>query len=145
VIAGEWKWAGLDPEELAERPQIAALRRPEDSERQWRSKQFHALHIYRVRATGGLTGVAGSDVNPGADKVMSCSSCHRFFQPDVDREYPRQTCGECHTGLIDSSNKTIIAAAAPNCISCHVQHIKDKRHWKPQLLVDSVQSTAGKK
>lgn len=145
VVNGQWKWKGLDTEELAERPQIAEQRRPDDSERQWRSKQFHALHIYRVKATGNVSGVASSPESPGADKVMSCSSCHRFLQPDVDREFPRQTCGECHTGLVDSSNKPLIAASVPNCTSCHVQHVKDKRHWNPSLLVDWVQSTAGEK
>lgn len=142
VVNGEWKWQGLDAAELAERPQIAEQRRPDDSERQWRSKQFHALHIYRVKATGGITGVEGA--SESADKVMSCSSCHRFLQPDVDREFPRQTCSECHTGLVDSENRIVVAAGLPNCISCHVQHVKDKRHWNPKLLVDWVQSTAGK-
>ncbi|HKZ79543.1 MAG TPA: FHA domain-containing protein [Pyrinomonadaceae bacterium] len=145
VVNGEWKWKGLDADELAERPQIAEQRRPDDTERQWRSKQFHALHIYRVKATGGITGVEASAESPGMDKVMSCSSCHQFLQPDVDREFPRQTCAECHTGLVDSSNRTLVAADSPNCISCHVQHIKDKRHWNPKLLVDWVQSTAGGK
>jgi hypothetical protein len=22
----------------------------------------------------------------------------------------------------------------PNCTSCHVQHVQDKRHWNPALL-----------
>jgi FHA domain-containing protein len=144
VTGGEWKWKGLDADELADRPQIAALRLPTDSERQWRSKQFHALHLYRVRATGGVTGVEDAAAAPGSAKVLSCSSCHRSFQP-IDREYPRRTCGECHSGLTDSSGQTLVAAAVPNCISCHVQHAKDKRDWKPDMLIDVVQSTAGEK
>ncbi len=144
VVGGEWTWKGLSADELADRPQIAALHLPADSERQWRSKQFHALHLYRVRATGGVTGVEDASAAPGSPKVLSCSSCHQSFQP-IDREYPRRTCVECHNGLVDSSGQTLVAAGEPNCISCHVQHGKDKRDWKPDLLVDVVQSTAGEK
>jgi hypothetical protein len=140
VVGGEWKWKGLDAYELAERPKIAALRLPTYSEQVWRREQFHALHLYRVRATGGVTGVAGAE--PGSPPVLSCSSCHHSLN---DREYPRQTCGECHSGPIDTSGRRLIAAGAPNCISCHVQHVKDKRHWNPDLLVDAVQQEAGEK
>ena len=28
----------------------------------------------------------------------------------------------------------IIAKDKPDCTSCHVQHIKDKRHWNPALM-----------
>lgn len=142
VVAGEWKWKGLGAAELAEKPKIAALRLPTDSERQWLSKQFHALHLYRVRATGGVTGVA--DPGNGSAKVLSCSSCHRSFSP-IDREYPRRTCAECHNGLIDATGHTLIAAGVPNCVSCHVQHVTDKRLWQPDMLVDAVQQAAGER
>ena len=133
VVNGEWKWKGLDAEELAAKPKIAALRLPTDSEQIWRNKQFHALHIYNVRATGGVTGVAGAEA--GSPPVLSCSSCHRTLK---DREYPRQTCGQCHSGSSDPSGRVSIAAGAPNCISCHVQHVKDKRHWNPDLMAASL-------
>ena len=131
VTGGEWKWKGLDAYELAERPEIAALRLPTDSEQVWRSKQFHALHLYRVRATRGVTGVVGA--GPGSPEVLSCSSCHRSFNPP-DREYPRQTCISCHSGPADAVEKGSISAAAPNCVSCHVQHVMDKRHRNPDVL-----------
>jgi hypothetical protein len=130
VVNGEWKWKGLDPEELAARPNIAEQRLPTDSEQLWRNKQFHALHIYNVRATGALTGVTGDE--SGSPPVLSCSSCHRTLK---DREYPRQTCGQCHSGSSDP--RVSIAAGAPNCISCHVQHVKNKRHWNPDLMASA--------
>lgn len=137
VVNGEWKWKGLDAEELAAKPKIAALRLPTDSEQMWRNKQFHALHIYNVRATGGVTGVAG--VEAGSPPVLSCSSCHHTLK---DREYPRQTCGQCHSGSSDPSGRVSIAAGAPNCVSCHVQHAGDKRHWNPDLMAASLPPAA---
>lgn len=139
VTNGEWKWKGLDPYELGERPKIAALRLPNDSEQAWRSKQFHALHIYRVLATGGVTGVAGPD--PGSPPILSCSSCHRSFNPP-DREYPRQTCVECHSGPAGAAGPGSIAAGAPDCLSCHVQHVMDKRRRNLDLLSTSVPPAA---
>jgi hypothetical protein len=129
VINGEWKWKGLDAEELANRPKIAAMRLPSDSEQMWRNKQFHAMHVYNVKATGSITGVVGTEA--GSPPVLSCSSCHRTLK---DRETPRQTCGQCHTGSVDLTGRIPIAAGAPNCVSCHVQHVKDKRHWNPDLI-----------
>lgn len=129
VVNGEWKWKGLDAEELGNRPKIAALQLPTDTEQMWRNKQFHALHIYNVKATGSVSGVAGADARSPA--VLSCSSCHRTLK---DREFPRQTCAQCHSGSSDPSGRLVIAPGAPNCVSCHVQHVKDKRHWNPDLL-----------
>ena len=144
VVNGKWEWKGLDPEELAERTKIAALHLPADTEQQWRNKQFHALHLYRVKASGGVTGV----VNPlgGSAPVLSCSSCHKSYSPtNVDRESPRKTCAQCHSGMSDSFGQTLVAEGAPNCVSCHVQHIRDKRHWNPDMLVDMVKQAAGEK
>ena len=45
----------------------------------------------------------------------------------------------------DALGQTLVAAGAPNCVSCHVQHVKDKRHWNPKLLVDMVKEAAGEK
>ena len=142
VANGEWKWKGLDADELALRPTIAALRTAADSERQWRSKEFHALHLYRVRATAGVTGVV--DPTSGSAPVLSCSSCHKAFNP-IDRESPRQTCDGCHRGLVDSSGRELLSAGAPDCISCHVQHLKDKRHWNPNLLVEAAKTAVEQK
>ena len=125
VEAGVWKWKGLDDEEW-ETKQIALKRLPADTEDQWRSKQFHTIHLYRVRPVEGIQG--------NKEGEMSCSSCHKSFTP-VDRETPRTTCAVCHNGQEKSATgRALITADRPNCVSCHVQHIKDKRHWNPSLM-----------
>lgn len=127
ALNGQWIWKGLEEEALATRPEIAKLRLPEDTEQQWRSKQFHALHLYRVRAIAGILGIEGD--------VISCSSCHRSFGAEIDRDFPRTTCSSCHTGRADQTRGgAVIADGEPNCTSCHVQHPKDTRHWNPSLL-----------
>jgi hypothetical protein len=127
VVDTEWKWKGIDSAEWALK-QIAVTRLPADNENAWRSKQFHALHMYRVRAPEGL---------PGNEKrELSCSSCHKSFDP-IDRETPGQTCARCHNGQIDSTTgRTLVAADKPNCISCHVQHPKDNWRWNSSLMAN---------
>ena len=124
VVNGKWTWKGLNDSDWASK-QIAVARLPEDTDDKWSSKQFHALHVQRVRANG-LPGNQSGE--------LSCSSCHKTFNP-IDRETPRTTCGTCHNGRLDSAaNRVLIAADKPNCTSCHVQHVKDKRHWNPSLM-----------
>ncbi len=125
VVSGKWQWTGLDNEEWALK-QVNATRLPAESEDQWRSKQFHALHVQRVRTVAGLPGNAQGE--------LSCSSCHKSFKP-IDRETPRTTCGACHNGRIEpGTNRVLISSDKPNCVSCHVQHVKDKRRWGASLL-----------
>jgi hypothetical protein len=125
VTNGKWTWKGLNDAEW-ELKKIAVSRLPGDTEDKWRSKQFHALHVQRVRALPGLPANAHGE--------LSCSSCHKSFNP-IDRETPRTTCGNCHNGRVDpATNRVIIARDKPNCTSCHVQHVKDKRHWNPSLM-----------
>jgi pSer/pThr/pTyr-binding forkhead associated (FHA) protein len=124
VVNGKWNWKGLNDSEWALK-QIAVARLPSDTDENWRSKQFHALHVQRVRA-GGLAG------NPEGE--LSCSSCHKSSNP-IDRETPRTTCGTCHNGRLElGTNRVLIAKDKPNCTSCHVQHVRDKRHWNPALM-----------
>jgi FHA domain len=127
VAKGEWIWKGLNSDELAEKPAVAALRLPADSDQVWRSKQFHALHLYRVRAARGVSGIADADSD--STQVLSCSSCHRSFNP-LDRETPRQTCVACHSDPARAGEDS----NAPNCVSCHVQHVVDKRQRNPDVL-----------
>src|SRR5205807_2003084 len=129
VIDGHWKWTGLDDEELAVKKETLKLERlPSDTEDQWRSKQFHAVHLYRVKAINGLPGDKSGD--------LTCSSCHTSFNP-IDIATPRTTCARCHMGQTDPRvGRQAIASDKPNCTSCHVQHVKDKRHWNPGLLAD---------
>lgn len=125
---GKWVWKGLDEQEWALK-QISVARVAGESEEQWRSKQFHALHVHRVRTIAGLTGDESGH--------LSCSSCHKTFNP-IDRETPRQTCARCHNGRLEAgTQRTLIPANQPNCTSCHVQHIKDVHHWNPSLLAGS--------
>jgi hypothetical protein len=122
---GKWIWKGLDENEWKEK-QIGVTRLSFDTDQQWRSTQFHVLHVQRVRAVG--------DLAADPQGRLSCSSCHKSFNP-IDRETPRLTCGGCHNGRVEPKTKQpVIAADKPNCTSCHVQHIKDKRHWNPSLL-----------
>jgi hypothetical protein len=127
VVNGHWKWTGLDPDEIAHRTDTLKLERsPSDSEDQWRSKQFHAVHLYRVKAVAGLPG--------NKEGELSCSSCHATRDP-IDLATPRTTCAKCHNGALDSrAGRQVIASDKPNCTSCHVQHMKDKRHWNSGLL-----------
>ncbi len=128
VVNGHWKWTGLDAEEIAQRKDSLKLERlPSDSEDQWRSKQFHAVHIYRVKATRELGG--------NKEGELSCSSCHKTRDP-IDLVTPRTTCGKCHNGALDPrAGRQVIESDKPNCTSCHVQHMQDKRHWNPELMV----------
>lgn len=141
VTGGVWEWEGLDEAELARKPadfQIA-LKNMEEELRRWpppdpvsvpRTRLFHTLHIYRVRAPGGLRGNEQGE--------MSCSSCHNTFQPEVDRDTPRQTCGKCHNGDVDRRHQpAIFAPDQPNCTSCHVEHPRGRRNWGTSLLVAS--------
>lgn len=128
VANGQWIWKGLDPEELVQRKAELNIERfPGDSENGWRYKQFHALHPYRVMAVAGIKSTK--------DGELGCSSCHTNSRDPVDRLTPRTTCGKCHNGQPDArAGHQVIASDQPNCTSCHVQHIKDKRHWNPALL-----------
>lgn len=125
VVNAEWKWEGLSNDEWSLK-KIEFSRQPAETDQQWRSKQFHALHVQRVHAVPG---------QPGNEQgELSCSSCHKTFEP-IDRETPRTTCGMCHNGYVDSRNdKVLIAKDQPNCISCHVQHAHSTPKWKGALV-----------
>jgi hypothetical protein len=122
MSGGQWIWSGLDAEALKLKPEVAVLRLPNDTERQWRSKQFHAIHLYRVKTAPGI-----KDVRDG---VLQCSSCHTGFGENLDRQTPRQTCSKCHNGYLDNRTGTLLVARdRPNCTSCHVQHYYDSYRW----------------
>jgi hypothetical protein len=133
VKAGTWTWKGLSDDEWNQRPDASTesikrvrTRLPNETEDKWRSRQFHILHLYRVVARE--VGLPGDDAG-----AMSCSSCHKSFDP-IDRATPATTCARCHNGdrgLASISGKgLLIDAGSPNCISCHVQHVRQTRHWK---------------
>jgi hypothetical protein len=125
VVNGVWSLKAINDEEWTLK-QLPIVRLPSEDDAKWKSKQFHALHSERVRVVAGLQGD-----NLGR---LSCSSCHKSFNPP-DRETPRTTCVICHNGLVEEgTNRVLIANTQPNCTSCHVQHIKDKRRWGTKFL-----------
>jgi hypothetical protein len=132
VVGGQWKWKGLDAEAWQQKPEnlkqlVANWPVASGDENGRRSAQFHALHLYRVRTTGTLTGNSSGE--------LSCSSCHKSYGATLDRETPRTTCAACHNGKTDAqTTRALLSAEMPNCTSCHVQHVKDTRHWNPSLL-----------
>jgi hypothetical protein len=136
VVNGTWKWTGLSPAEWAGKPdagspalQAAAVRQPNESDDDWRRRQFHTLHVNRVRL--GKTGFAGS-----VNGTVSCSTCHRSIDP-ADKVTPPTTCAKCHngdSGDTDGQGQLVVAASAPNCISCHAPHAQEPDHWNPNLF-----------
>jgi hypothetical protein len=132
VVNGVWSLNAVDDEEWNLR-KIPIARLPTDSDEKWKSKQFHALHSERVRVIQGLSGNALGQ--------LSCSSCHNSFTP-IDRETPRTTCGVCHNGRL-LPDGTMVDRNAPNCTSCHVQHIQDQHRWGESLIDNKVRYPAG--
>jgi hypothetical protein len=144
VVSGKWVWPGLTDEEWQQKSagvqrivaniksQLVPMGSGRDPDDVRRSAEFHALHVHRVKAIGGL---------PSNDAgEMSCSSCHTSFGPlSPDRDTPRKTCNICHdgnTGDRGGKFENVIAADKPNCISCHVQHVLARREWGRSLLND---------
>jgi len=122
ATAGRWVWPGLSQEALKLKPEIEATQSAAYDEQVSRRVQFHALHLYRVKVIGGLTGIE--------EGVLSCSSCHKKFAGKFDRDTPRQTCPVCHNGYISETSKRVfVDAGKPNCTSCHVEHLDDAYRW----------------
>jgi hypothetical protein len=132
VVGGKWEWEGLSEAAWREKPegvrQLLATW-PAASENERRNAQFHALHLHRVRAVGGLKANESGE--------LSCSSCHARWGTNIDRETPQKTCAVCHQGSTDErTGRALISASAPNCTSCHAQHPKQTRHWNASLLAE---------
>ncbi|MEO6392102.1 MAG: FHA domain-containing protein [Pyrinomonadaceae bacterium] len=120
VRNGTWTWPGLSEAELSVLPEVMAQKKVQDDLKDWRSKQFHALHVYRIKITAGLAG------NPAGQ--VSCSTCHRSFAP-VDRVTPATTCASCHQQFEQQAKFAGDSTPAINCTSCHVQHPLDAARW----------------
>ena len=119
---GKWIWPGLSEAALKLKPEVQAVWSKDYDEQVWRRVQFHSVHLYRVKPTGGIMGIE--------DGSMSCKSCHKSFGNKLDRDTPRQTCAVCHNGFIDErTNQIVVEADNPNCSSCHVEHLYDVYRW----------------
>jgi pSer/pThr/pTyr-binding forkhead associated (FHA) protein len=126
--AGAWLWRGLDAEEWTQKlPDVAReFARPDYTNQP--SAQFHALHVGRVRARA----VSLPGNNEG---LLSCSSCHTSWGKKLDRKTPSQTCAKCHNGRTDTqTRRALITSEQPDCTSCHIQHVMDKRRIHPLLV-----------
>ena len=122
--------AGNQPLTLAPPIPAASVANADETSEMRLSREFHALHVNRLRTATGLRADA-------ADRV-SCSTCHVSFDP-VDRETPRQTCGYCHNGLLDkAAGGQIIAPDEANCVSCHVQHPFGQNRWSGFLTAPAL-------
>ncbi len=121
----QWKWGGLKSERANLSPEVTKFQDTNDNEQIRQIKEFHAVHLYRMKPPAGML--------TDANGAISCSSCHKSFNP-IDRETPRTMCASCHNGYVDRQTKQVlISADRPNCVSCHVQHYYDKNRWREFL------------
>ena len=134
VTNGAWVWKGLDAEELAQKPELVAFLKKNRADQthpdEWRNAQFHGIHLNNIAVVPGIDGTT----NEAGNKVLSCSSCHKtgYMGANIDRSFPRTTCGKCHNAQIFHEPVAQSRADTVSCTSCHVQHVKDK-HWAASL------------
>ncbi len=132
---GEWIWKGTYTEISETMPTVNASRVKDETDQMRLSRQFHAIHLYRLKPAEGM--------KTDASNRVSCSSCHNSFDP-VDRETPYQTCAKCHNGLTDeNTNHILISENQANCVSCHVQHPFSQNRWS-NFLTDDAQAVRQK-
>lgn len=130
VVDGIWKWKGVYREVADAIPEINSSATGDKDEQAKLSRQFHTIHVARLRVPQGLVG----DKNG----LVSCSTCHKSFDP-IDRVTPRQTCAACHTNALgDQSRDARFTAGQVNCISCHVQHPYSTARWSEFLSNDAL-------
>src|SRR5262245_33874810 len=77
VVNGVWSPKAVNEEEWNLRNMVVT-RLSSDSDTKWRTKQFHAFHNERVKLLPGMPG--------SSEGNLSCSSCHKSFAPNIDRE-----------------------------------------------------------
>ena len=130
IDAGIWKWKGVYREIADAIPEINGSATGDSDEQARLSRHFHSIHVARLRAPEGMK----SD----ASGLISCSSCHKGFDP-IDRETPRQTCSTCHSTQPDAAARDPrFTAGRANCISCHVQHPYSSGRWREFLTEDAL-------
>jgi pSer/pThr/pTyr-binding forkhead associated (FHA) protein len=130
VVDGKWRWTGVYRVEADVIPEIKSSATGDIDEQAKLSRQFHTVHVYRLKAPVGVKGDSRG--------FVSCSSCHKSFDP-IDRTTPRQTCAACHTTPANATNRDQRFGSTPaNCISCHVQHPLSSRRWNEFLTDDAL-------
>ena len=126
---GKWTWNGIFTELAEQMPTVNSSQIKDETEQMRLSRQFHAIHLYRLKPADGM--------KTNSSNRVSCSSCHEKFDP-IDRETPYQTCAKCHNGWTDqNTNRVLIAADQANCVSCHVQHPFEQNRWGAFLSDDA--------
>jgi hypothetical protein len=135
IVNGAWIWKGLDAEELAQKPALVAFLEKNRADRthqdEWRNAQFHGIHLNNIRVVPGVDGTA----DEAGNQILSCSSCHKtgYMGVNIDRSFPRTTCGRCHNAeVFNEPSASKSKAETVSCTSCHVQHVKDTR-WAASL------------
>lgn len=132
AVDGVWKWKGVYREVADAIPEINRSATGDKDEQAKLSRQFHTIHLYRLKAPEPLKG----------DKrgLVTCSTCHETFGANLDRVKPKQTCAVCHTTSTEAENrdKRFISGSA-NCISCHVQHPFSADRWSEFLTDDALE------
>lgn len=127
---GVWKWRGVYREVSNAIPEINSSATGDRDEQAKLSRQFHTIHVARLRVPQGIDG--------DANGLVSCSTCHKSFDP-IDRSTPRETCAACHTNPGEASGRDQrFGTNSVNCISCHVQHPFSVGRWDEFLTADAL-------
>lgn len=130
IIDGVWKWKGVYREVADAIPEINNSALGDKDEQAKLSRQFHTIHVARLKAPAGLTG--------DAKGMVSCSTCHKVSNP-IDRSTPKETCAACHTTAQNAPDRDQrFGVVAANCISCHVQHPYSTGRWNEFLTPDAL-------
>ncbi len=128
---GVWRWNGVYSEIAAAIPEIGNSATGDPDEQAKLSRQFHTIHVARLKAPEGVAADSRG--------LVTCSSCHQTFQP-IDRTTPQQTCASCHTTTSNGKERDPrFGTATANCISCHVQHPFSNRRWSEFLTPDAAE------
>lgn len=128
VKDGKWIWNGLYSEISESMPTVNASGTKDETEQMRLSRQFHSIHLYRLKPAEGM--------KTDADNRVSCSTCHKSFDP-IDRKTPYETCATCHNGLTATNNLVVIKPDQANCVSCHVQHAYSQNRWRDYLTEEA--------
>jgi pSer/pThr/pTyr-binding forkhead associated (FHA) protein len=131
AVNGKWAWRGVTREAADAIPELTLSATGDADDQQRLSRQFHTIHVGRLKAPEGLKG--------DSQGYVSCSTCHEFFQPTVDRSKPQQTCAACHTSKAGNDGRDKrFAGSSVNCISCHVQHPYSGNRWSEFMTEDAL-------